>query len=291
MPVSFRIFVCLVLGFSFHPAHSQDPALFENGAAYINPVNGPGYFQPLSNVLNNTFNVSLFPAADYKNEFYFYLGGNVGYHYIPENSWYFTGTTDANFESPVRMEVSTVFGPDESHAVQNDAGEYYVFPGGFKMNSVLLGVPQITVGGVANTAITFRFLAIPLDDEWGDLSLLGVGLQHVISPYLPIEKMDLTVEAGFHQFQMGIGFSPETFFARAGAAKAFEKSRIYGYLGYQAGELELTNSSANEVVTSKSNNPLLFGIGSSLDLAFFNINLELAINSIITINAGIGLKF
>jgi hypothetical protein len=278
--------------FGFHQVHAQENAtLFEFGTTYINPTNGDGYFKPLANGLNNALHSGLFPASDFKDEFHFYIGANASMSFISDKHWYFDGMTEDPFTPTTTVEVSTVVGPNEAVVLNSNGGEVYVFPGGFEMNKLLLGIPQISLGGVANTNATIRFLAVPLDEDLGDLSLFGIALQHHISPYFDLENVAITVEGGYHKFKMGDWMDSDFLMFRSTVARAYDKARLYGFLGYQKGKLELVNAEENITTTSTSDNSLLFGVGASAELSIFNFNFECLINSYVCLNLGLGFKF
>ncbi len=266
--------------------------LFEYGSTYINETNGPDYFRPLANGLNNALHSGLFPASDFEDKFHFYFGVNASMSFIPDKAMTFDGTTEAPYTPETTLEVPTVFGPNEAIVLdEGDGGEVYVFPGGFEMDKLLLGVPQISIGGVANTNLTVRFLAIPLDDEIGDADLLGIAVQHNLSPYIGLENFIVTFEAAYHKFKMGDWLDSDVIMARSSVIKTFDNARVYGFLGYQKGNLDLVNTQDDITVTSKSDNSLLFGVGGTVELAVINLNFECLVNSFITINAGLGFKF
>ncbi len=270
---------------------AQDNSILDFGEAYFNDTNGPEYFKPLVNGLNNSLHSGLFPSSDFSNKFHFYIGVNANISFIKEKDWYFEGVTELPYEPETKREVATVFGPNSAEVLQSSNGEVYVFPGGFEMDKLLLGIPQISIGGFANTNVTFRFMATSLDKELNDLSLFGVGVQHNLSPYFGFENFALNIEGSYHKFKMGDWMSSDFIMVRSSIAKSFNIFRAYGFLGYQNGQAELMNESKQVVTTSKADNFLLFGIGGALELAFINLNLECIVNSYISLNAGLGLKF
>lgn len=285
--LSFLFLLTLVISES----KAQDNSLLDFGEAYFNNANSSEYFKPLVNGLNNSLHSGLFPSSDNSNKFHFYIGVNASVSFIKEKDWYFEGVTELPYLPETTQKAPTIFGPNTAEVLQSNNGEVYVFPGGFEMDKLLLGIPQITVSGIANTALTIRFMATSLDKELNDLSLFGVGVQHNLSPYFNIEKIAINIEGSYHKFKLGDWMSSEFIMVRSSVAKTFNIFRAYGFLGYQNGQADFMNEENQLVSTSKSDNSLLIGAGGALELAIFNLNFECIVNSYVSLNVGLGLKF
>ncbi len=270
---------------------AQDNSLLDFGEAYFNNANSSEYFKPLVNGLNNSLHSGLFPSSDNSNKFHFYIGVNASVSFIKEKDWYFEGVTELPYLPETTQKAPTIFGPNSAEVLQSNNGEVYVFPGGFEMDKLLLGIPQISVGGIANTNVTIRFMATSLDKDLNDLSLFGVGVQHNFSPYLGFDKFALNLEGSYHKFKIGDWMTSDFIMVRSSIAKSFNIFRAYGFLGYQNGQADLMNEAGQVMTTSQSDNALLFGAGGALELAIFNLNFECIVNSYVSLNLGLGLKF
>jgi hypothetical protein len=266
-------------------------AFFEEGETYINEANGANFFKPLANAFSNFIHTGLFPIADTSDKFYFYIGVNSSITFIPDKDLTFRGVTEAPFEPEMSVDAPTIFGDNSAVVVQNDNNEAFIFPGGLQMKKFLLALPQVTVGGIANTDLTIRFLLVPLDDDFGDLKLFGLAARHNLSPYFGWESFDLSIDGAYHSFNMGTWLDSDFLMIRSTIRKNYGPSHVYGFLGYQNGKLTLENSREEISVTSKADNGLLFGVGGSVNWSVLNFNIELVANSYFTVNAGLGLKF
>ncbi len=263
--------------------------LFEYGGAYINDEVSEEYLSPLVEVMNNSWHSGLFSASFPKDSFYFYLGVNVNTSFVPEGHRSYT--TNSAMSNGQEIKVPTIFGVNEITFIEDENSLSSAYPGGFDYEQMPLAVPQATIGGILNTDLTVRFFALGLEDNIGNLNLFGLGLQHSLSEYLNMEKLNLSVSAAYHQVKTGEWLHSKHYMLRANIHKNTKSLHYYGFMGFQNGELSLKDRESNKEYVIKGENPLLLGAGISLDFLIFNLGFEAVYSSLPTLNANLGFKF
>mgnify|MGYP001080716230 FL=1 len=136
--------------------------------------------------------------------------------------------------------------------VEGDGGTQFSFPGGFDLGSFALAVPQLRVGALMGTELIVRYFAAQIgDDDFGAISLFGIGARHSISQYFP-SALPVDVAAGFFWQQLKLGEDDQGNDIIATSALSFgvqastEIVRFivpYGGLSYDAHSTEVTYES------------------------------------------------
>jgi len=173
-------------------------ASIEDQLSVYGDENAKGYLEPLVAAAGTDLNLGLFESA-----------------HIPVDGWYvkleirgmgtwfkddertFAATTEDGFSPETTTEAPTVVGPGDAVEVGSPGGAKFFFPGGFDLNSLALGTPQIRFGAAKGTEGLIRFAAGQIgDNELGDLQLWGIGVRHSISQYLD-PGLGYNIAAGF----------------------------------------------------------------------------------------------
>jgi hypothetical protein len=125
-----------------------------------------------------------------------------------------------------------------------------------------------------------RYFANELDEEdIGDLSLIGVGLRHSISQYIPLFPVDLTIGAFWQKLKVGeelLDF--EMLHLGVQASRGFGLFTLYGGIGQDQSQASIEyDYESSEGVTSLSydfdgDNGLQFTVGAGLNLGFVFLN-------------------
>lgn len=183
------------------PAAAQ---LEENLASYRDET-AEGYLRPLAEAFGQTLNSGFFTtAAVPRAGFRARLEVHASSVFFGDSDRTFLATTGGNFIPEQSVEAPTVVGSEKSRTVTGDGGTEYIFPGGFDLGSFTLAVPQLTVGAVAGTEATVRWIAVDTGDaDIGNISLLGFGVRHSISQYLQVAPFSLTASVFYQEFTVG----------------------------------------------------------------------------------------
>lgn len=171
------------------------------------------------------------------------------------------------------------------------------------------GVPQLTLGTVYGTQVTFRGLpSVKINDDLGDFSYFGFGLNHNIDQWIPA-PIPLNISAGFFIQNMKVG---DIFKSKATTFGIFA-SKTFGFAFLSVtpyGNLTFENSTTtvsynlqvlNPITNNPESIPLSFdlsggnktklALGAAFKLGLINLNFEYGIAKYNTLSAGVGFIF
>ena len=160
----------------------------ERLAAYTGR-NAKGYLEPLVSAFRSNLNAGLFTTAYVpRRDLYVSLELVAMATFFSEDSRTFMATTEGDFLPVTTVEAPTVVGDNEAVYVDGVAGTQYAFPGGFDIDNIWFGAPQLRVGSIFGTEAIGRLILYDTGiEELGDLTVWGVGIRHSVSQY--IERM------------------------------------------------------------------------------------------------------
>lgn len=165
--------------------------------------------------------------------------------------------------------------------------------------------PQFSVGTVLGTKATFRWLpSVKLQDDLGDFTYFGFGIEHNPGIYLPT-VLPLDLSLSFYTQQMDVGelfkttttsfginaskqFGIRIFNVTPYAGFMFEKAKMqvsYDFVVNVPGALEPELIPVNFELESKNKNRLILGV--NLMLLLFNINADYNIGQYNSFSVGI----
>jgi hypothetical protein len=143
----------------------------------------------------------------------------------------------------------TALGSDAGAKVftkQGSPTEVFQFPGGIGLKLIPLVAPQLKVGALWGTEVILRYLpAIKLNDDVGKLNLIGVGVKHSISQWLPGPSrpgefpIDISVGLMYQEFTLkdtsgGDFVETKAFNVGVQASKTILLFTVYGGIGYES---------------------------------------------------------
>lgn len=277
------------------PAAAQ---LEDNLGAYTDDT-AKGYLKPLQEAFGQALNSNFFttaaiPTAGFRAR----LEVRAMSVMFKDEDDFFSATTGGDFTPEQTVEAPTAVGPGGSVVVTGDGGTAYVFPGGFDLKSFTIGVPQLTLGGVAGTEAMVRWIAVDLgDSDFGELSLLGLGVRHSISQYLVTPPLDLAVAGYYQTFSVGDDFiDSKAYSLGLQASKSFGALVPYGGLAYDMSSMTVQYTATSgaedrEVeldMDSDSTMHLTLGLGLQLGVLHLNASGELAKRTGFSVGAGFG---
>jgi len=280
----------LIVLFSIPGAYSQN---FESLVSKYTEENGKGYMQPLGDALGATFNSGLFHSAHIqKLKFQFYLGVVPSTAFFSAKRETFTASTEGDFTPVQKVKVPTVVGPAESVEVNGNGGTVYVFPAGMNISMLPFAVPQLTLGSVYGTDLTFRYFAYSFDEDIGKLSLFTLGIRHSISQYFSALPLDLAVGVYSQHLTLGDILDCNSWFAVAQASKRIRIFTFYGGLGYEntKTDIEYDRDDDSQVSFSlKGSNSIRFTAGITFNFGPVKLNVDYNIASQSALSAGLGI--
>ncbi|HET9235262.1 MAG TPA: DUF6588 family protein, partial [Candidatus Eisenbacteria bacterium] len=210
----------------------------------------------------------------------------------------FTASTGGDFTPVQTVEVPTAVGSVQSVVIDGEAGTQYVFPGGFDLTSFSFGVPQVTVSGLGTEAMV-RWLGFSTGtDEVGDVSLIGFGIRHGISRYIPSLGFDVSAAFYHNAFDVESDLvEVKTYAFGLQASKSFPVLSPYGGIAYETVEMtsEYTANTGAEEETVKieleTEKQFHLTGGGTLTLGVFRANAALEFAKHFGVSAGVGVGF
>jgi len=295
MRSSFFKWVCLGLWSCILPTLlAQD---LEDYLSRYGAKNGEGYLQPLGDAFCANLNSGLFHSAHIST-----MGVHLGLDLVAADALIgreqktFRSYTEDPFYPASSHRVPTVFGKNEPLTVDGGAGTAFTFPGGFEVDQLPLLVPQLSIGSLFGTELCFRYFAYQLDKEIGDLSLIGIGVRHSISQYLPLLPVDIAA-AYFHQnFSLGDVVEARTDYIGIQVSRSLSVLTVYGGAGYENASMSISyergEGDDRDKVTFdiSGQNSMRLTIGAALRLAVFRLHADynLAAQSVFSVGLHIG---
>jgi hypothetical protein len=184
------------------------PALaqLEGNLGGLTAENAKGYLSPLPKALSGTLNSSIFQSASIPVAgFNFSVGVCAMGVVFDDDTRKYTPKDPPGFEGVPPIQAPTVIGDPGAVTQTNPGNSLSIsYPGGLDIDQFVLGVPQLTIGSVAGTKATVRWIAVDLgDSEIGSLNFFGVGAQHSLSRYFPGLPVDLAAGVMYQSLKLG----------------------------------------------------------------------------------------
>lgn len=213
-----------------------------------------------------------------------------------------TGQASFNVQKDTTISVggvSQTFALDSSATIPTISGLE-------KLSMVYVPIPQIGVGSIFGTDFLVRYLPKMKILNLGSVQVLGFGIRHSLSQYIPLIPIDLAVQLGWQNFSIydsaGSKIMKESAFAaNLEVSKTFAMVTIYGGL-----QVESSSANVNYTLTRSATvaepNPQSTRISVSvkgtnnfrgilgLDFGFgpLTINVDYSMGAVNVANAGIG---
>jgi hypothetical protein len=262
--------------------------------------NGEGYMQPLADAFGASLNSGLFHDAHIsKVRLHLYLGVETMMASIgPDQKTFNATTTDFSMEETVK--APTLFGKNEEVKVEDPQSHaVFTFPGGLNIKRLPIAVPQATLGGIAGTDLTVRWFATSSAKDLGDIKLMGWGVRHSLSQYMPLLPI-VDIAAGFYSqsFKVGDIVDAKTTLISLQASVTKTILAVYGGVGIETSKLKVSyeyNEAGSEPETIGFNlngaNKMRMTLGAGLNFPGLNVHAEYNIGTQSVLSAGFGFRF
>lgn len=203
--------------------------------------NGAGYLTPLAEVIGANLNSGFVRSARIEEGFHVRFELLVPSSAVSDDQRTFTATTDGFFTPVQTASVPTILGSDVGTSVSGDGGTSYNFPAGFELSRLGTAIPQVTVGSVAGTEATLRWMAFNLEDL-GEFGHVGVGVRHSVSQYFTNLPADIAVGGLYQTVSLGdiIDTKAMTFGVHASADAGV--ATAYGGVMYETSTMDVNYS-------------------------------------------------
>ena len=231
------VLLCALVGPQATAAQDND---FENLFSSYSGANATGYLTPLAEILGGSLNSGFVKPVRLDDDgFHIRLDVQLAAVFVSDSQKEFQGTTDGGFTPETTTAAPTILGAGTATTVQGDVGTSFVFPAGLAITRTILPIPQITVGNVAGTDASIRWLGVGIDDV-GDFSLLGIGARHSVSQYFPELPVDVAVGLHYHTVSLGDLLDLKAGIFSVQASRRSERVSLYGGVGYETSSMDVT---------------------------------------------------
>ncbi|MDX1670979.1 MAG: DUF6588 family protein [Balneolaceae bacterium] len=225
------LFALLVFFFNQNPVNAQQiddiGIIIQSGADDAN-ILAQEYLNPFGKGFGAGLNSGWFHNAKPHKKFGFDITVNASLALVPSSYENFSAAAVNSRLSRLQWDQAS---PDQTPTINGSKNvttsrftitEQGQNLGGFEMPTgtgfqfVPSPMIQASVGLIANTDVTLRFLPEYTNDEFGRIKLFGVGLKHGINQWLPGGKLlpvDLSVQAGFTTLEVdgNLSLTPQDF--------------------------------------------------------------------------------
>ncbi len=265
----------------------------------LDDANAEAYLMPLSGALcsglgSGTFRTGFIPQTG----FHITLGVEAMSIGFDDDDRLYQPTDPPGFISTEEKEVPTVIGDLKSVSIAGEGGTSRSFPGGFDMDYLILGAPELRIGCVQGTRLVGRFMVVELGDaDLGDMQLFGIGAEHSLSQYAPTLPVDVAAGVMYQHFEIGdVVTSSFVQFRVTGSRLVRPWLEPYAGVGYDTctlkGEYTYTAEGDEQDVELELDRENSFHgvVGVNLRLGGFAIHSEynLAAESGVTVGFGFG---
>jgi len=254
-----------------------------------------------------------FKNSDYTNFYYAngnsvnvptMFGPNLGADDLPQLS--VRDFSDEDNDGDLSEELIRISAPTGLGLEESEVGDLLPF------NAVPTPMVQLGVGLFKGTDLKVRFVPEQNVEDEATISLLGFGLMHDITQWLPGEKIipfSLSVFGGFTQLNTEIFLNDEktqsmaleanSFLAQAIISKKILFITPYAGLGYATSSANVKLKGTYETENGDLVDPIDFGyedngfranVGLTLHLAIIRINAEYAFQEYDTVTVGFGIS-
>jgi hypothetical protein len=195
------------------------------------------------------------------------------------------------------VQTATVFGEVGTIVPGPAPGlEYHFQNGQVKTRILPVAVPQLTIGNFMGTQASIRYVPIPSVGSFPKVTLVGFGLRHSISRYIPELPVDLSAGIFYDKVTVGdiidahgLGFGGQ-------ASKSFSLLTVYGGLQYETSTLTVSYTYTGPgpqhntpvSVDLDGENKFRATAGVNLDLMILHLNGDINLGKVTVVSAGIG---
>lgn len=225
-----------LLGVLAAPAAAQD---IEDVIGRYSGANADGYLQPLADVLSAALGSGWARSADIRPGFHLKLSAIGAGAPVSDDARTFRATTE-DFNPQQTVDAPTIFGAAQTVSVSGAGGTTFVFPGGLDTDYMGTLIPQITIGTVAGTEAMVRWFSVEIDEEFGSVSQLGLGLRHDVDQYFNELPVQLALGGYWQEFELGDAVKATATTVMLHGSWAANVLTLFGGLGYETASVDFS---------------------------------------------------
>lgn len=257
-----------------------------------------GYIQPLADALVANLSIGYVNGASSPKKFSFSLELVGMTAALDESMRTYTASTPDGFQPPTH-ETPTIFG-GTAQPVQHSTIPGVSFRGADGLVDAEYfptAAPQLRIGGLAGTEVVIRYASsamVPFleEEDFPDLTLFGIGVQHSISQYFML-PLDVSIAGSFNSLKFGdiVDLSSNSIGVNVG--KSFGVLGVNGGIASEGGTMNLTytstdpNGAGNVDVDVDVKRMVRVRIGAGVNLGFIRVFGDAAFGDFTSYAAGI----
>jgi hypothetical protein len=259
--------------------------------------NAVPYVQPLADLFTSNINTGVWEWSTIDSDFYMRIKLQGMMSFPSESMRTFTGRTTGDFRPQQTVIAPTIIGDEDGILLEGDDDDIYIFPGGYDLQRLILGTPQITIGGFLNSELTARFLAFPLDNDLEKVRFYGIGGRHSISNYFSDSPFDLSVGYMYHHTEAGDYLNSDQHLISAHIGKSGRILSGQFMVGYQTSDSDIhytyeDGATVNEIdLNLKNTNPFIMEAGLGVKLGPVMASTSVSYSEHVALSLGAGLFF
>lgn len=265
----------------------------------IAETNVKQYTQPFATAFGTAMNSGGFHSADISDLFGFSISFQGMYIMVPDDQLTFTPTLPDGYVA--NKPTATIFGSKGAAYAGPDG--YVTLPPGLDVNKIPMAMPQIGLSFMGTEAL-FRY--IPDIDVGGKkLGLLGIGVKHSISRYIPLLPVDIAAQILYSTFKITDLMDVKNLAFNAHASKTFGIIAPYVGLQYESTKMDLTYEIKGDPLSGDpslrqdrkvslsldGDNSLRATVGAALKLAVIVLNADVSFGSQTVLGGGLSFEF
>lgn len=262
-----------------------------------------GYIQPLADVLVANLSLGYVSSSAPKKTFGFSLEAVAMTAALDESLRLYEAATPAGFQ-PANFTTPTIFGGTATAVNHQSLSglSYRGSDGLVDAEYFPTAAPQVRLSGIMGTDIVFRYASsamVPMlkEEDFPDLTLMGIGLQHSLNNYFKGLPVELSVGGSYNSLKFGdlVDLSAMSFGIDAG--KTFGILGVSAGIASEGGSMTLTYTSTDPVSPGAVNidldvsRSIRFRLGGAINLGFIRFFGDAAFGNVASYAGGIRLGF
>jgi hypothetical protein len=299
-----KLITFFILTFFFSSQSFPQSAWF----ATLNETNMKSYAQPFANVYGIALNSGGFHSAYISDLWGFSISFQGMYISVPDDQLTFKPSLPAGYTT---KSTSTIFGEMKGGAFAGPNG-YITTPPGTNIAPVPVVFPQIGAS-FWGTEVILRYIPDVTIGSIEKVGLLGIGIKHSISRYIPLIPVDVAVQILYNSFNFvykdeskDVGkIDANNLAFNAHASKSFGIVTPYFGLQYETATMDLEyeikpNPASGDPdvaaglkgkVSMDGENNFRAILGASLKLGFLLLNADMGLGSQTVFGGGLSFEF
>jgi len=275
---------------------SPASAQLEDNLGALTGDNAAGYLDPLVSGLSGTMNAAIFHTGRVpKQGFGFKIGARLMGVSFDDGDRTYTPTDPVGFTGTGPVQAPTVIGDTKSVSQPGVGGTTLYHPGGFDIEQFAFAAPQLTIGSIAGTQATIRWISIDLgDSDLGKFELFGIGAQHSISQYFEGVPVDLAVGIFYQNFKIDDTLvDAKTWHYNVTGSKDFGILQPYAGIGFDSIDMksEYTESTTGSKIEVDFDPETNFHLTLGSEASFAIVKLYGEVNFAAQTGLAVGLSF